>query len=90
MKFLFTLFLLINKIIYLSGYIVLPIELLKKENIISPYSPNSPKDIIYNEQCNSFITELEIGTPPQKIPFLVTMKTDDFVISSINPMKKML
>ena len=88
MKFLFTIFLLINKIIYLSGYIVLPIELLKKENIISPYSPNSPKDIIYNEQCNSFITELEIGTPPQKIPFLVTMKTDDFVISSINPMKK--
>ena len=88
MKFLFTLFILIKKIIYLNGYIVLPIELLKKENIKSPYSPNSPKDIIYYEQCNSFITELEIGTPPQKIPFLVTMKTDDFVISSINPMKK--
>ena len=77
-----------RQIFYIRSYIVLPIETLKKENYKSSYTPNSPKDIISNEYCSSFFTELEIGTPPQKIPFLVKMKTNDYVITSIHPMTK--
>ena len=88
MNYYFLFFILMKKIIYLNCYIVLPVETLKKENYISPYTPNSPKDIIYCEYCNPIITELEIGTPPQKIPFLIQMKTNDFVVTSINPMNK--
>lgn len=87
MNIFFFLFIL-KKIIYLNGYIVLPISTLQKENYISPYSPNSPQGIIYFEHCNSFITEIDIGNPRQKIPFLVEMKTNDFVVTSVNPMNK--
>ena len=76
------------KLFYISSYIFLPIEALKKENYKSPYKPNSPQDIIYGEYCSSFFTEIEIGAPPQKIPLLVKMKTNDYIISSINSMDK--
>ena len=82
-------FLWLKQIFYINSYIVLPIETLKKENYKSTsYTPNSPKDIIYNEYCSSFFTEIEIGTPPQKIPLLVKMKTNDYIITSIHPMDK--
>ena len=82
-------FLWLKQIFYINSYIVLPIETLKKENYkSSPYTPNSPQDIIYNEYCSSFFTEIEIGTPPQKIPLLVKMKTNDYIITSIHPMDK--
>ena len=82
-------FLWLKQIFYINSYIVLPIETLKKENYKSTsYTPNSPQDIIYHEFCSSFFTEIEIGTPPQKIPLLVKMKTNDYIITSIHPMDK--
>ena len=88
MNYFLLFFILMKQIIYLNGYIVLPIETLRNENYISPYTPNSPRDIIYSEYCSPIFTELEIGNPRQKIPFLIQMKTNDFVVASINPMKK--
>ena len=78
-----------KQIVYINNYVVLPIETLKKENYkSSPYRLNSPKDIIYSEYCSSFFTEIEIGTPAQKIPLLVKMKTNDYIVASINSMEK--
>ena len=82
------LFLLMRQILYINNYIVLPIYTLNKENYISTYKLNSLKDIMATEYCSSIFTELEIGTPRQKIPLLVKMKTNDYVITSINPMNK--
>lgn len=79
--------LLLKQIFYISSYIVLPIETLKKENYKS-YRLNYTQDIIYSEYCSSFFTEIDIGTPSQKIPFLVKMKTNDYIISSIHSMEK--
>ena len=82
------LFLLMKQILYINNYIVLPIYTLNKENYISTYKLNSLQDIMATEYCSSIFTELEIGTPSQKIPLLVKMKTNDYVITSINPMSK--
>ena len=82
------LFLIMKQIFYINNYIVLPIYTLKRENYISPYELNSVKDIISTEFCSSLYTELEIGNPPQKIPLLVKMKTNDYVVTSIHPMIK--
>ena len=61
---------------------------MKKENYKSLYTPNSFQDRIYTEHCSPFFTDLEIGTPPQKIPLLVKLKTNDFVITSVHPSEK--
>ena len=58
---------------------------MKKENYKSLYDQNSVQDRIYSEHCSPFFTELEIGTPPQKIPLLVKLKTNDYVITSVHP-----
>ena len=77
-------FLFIKSITYIYNYIVLPIDTLKRENYKTLYPKNSPRDIISNEYFNSFFTELEIGTPSQKIPLLVKVKTNDYVITSMH------
>ena len=83
------LFFLLKQIIYINNYIVLPIETLKKENYkLSSYEKNSPNDTIYFEYCSSLYTELEIGSPPQKIPMLVKIKSNDFIIGSVHPMSR--
>ena len=84
----FLLILFLEKITDILNYIVLPIHTMKKENYKSLYSPNSLKDRIYSEHCSPFFTELEIGTPPQKIPLLVKFKANDYVITSIHPSEK--
>jgi hypothetical protein len=61
---------------------------MKKENYKSLYTRNSFQDRIYTEHCSPFFTELEIGTPPQKIPLLVKFKTNDYVITSVHPSEK--
>ena len=80
--------LFLEKITDIFNYIVLPIHTMKKENYKSLYSPNSIKDRIYSEHCSPFFTELEIGTPPQKIPLLVKFKLNDYVITSVHPSEK--
>ena len=67
-------------------YIVLPIELLPKENYKSEYDLNSPKDIMSKEFISSYYTELEVGDPSQKIPILIKQKTNDYIITSSNPL----
>ena len=77
----------LERIVYIFNYIVLPIYTLKKENYKSLYTPNSLQDRIYTDHCSPFFTELEIGTPSQKIPLLVKFKTNDYVITSVHPSK---
>ena len=62
-------------------YIVLPVELLPKENYKSEYDLNSPKDIMSKEFISSYYTELEVGDPSQKIPILIKQKTNDYIIT---------
>lgn len=81
------LFLILFLINSLFCYIVLPLEILPKENYFSKYELNSPKDIISKELISSFFTELEIGTPSQKIPILIKQKIDDYVITSSHQLK---
>ena len=72
---------------YISSYITLPLYTLNNENIISPYFPNSIEDIIFGEYVSPFYTVIEIGSPPQKIPLLIELKTNDFVITSVHKME---
>lgn len=75
-------FLFLFKIKYLYSYIVLQIDTLSIDNYKSIYEPNSPKDKISKDFISTFFTELEIGTPIQKIPMLIKMKINDYVITS--------
>ena len=84
----FLLLIFLEKLIYIYSYIVLPVDTIKQENIISSYSPNSPKDIMYREHCSPLFAELEIGTPPQKIPLLIKMKEIDYMITSVHKEEK--
>lgn len=84
--FFFSTIIFHNKV-YIFSYITLPLDTLKKENILTPYLPNTIEDKIYEEYCSPFFTEIEIGTPPQKIPLLIELKTNDFVITSVNKMQ---
>ena len=82
------LLILLEKLIYIYSYIVLPVDTIKQENIKSLYSPNTPKDIIYREHCSPLFTEIEIGTPTQKIPLMIKMKEIDYIITSVHQEKK--
>lgn len=68
-------------------YIVLPVQLLPKENYKSEYDLNTPKDIMSKEFISSYYTELEVGIPSQTIPILIKQKTNDYIITSINPLE---
>ena len=70
------------------NYIVLPIDTLSRDNYKNYYTENSHKDIMLSEYRSTFFTELEVGSPQQKIPFLVNMRTNDFVITSVHKMEK--
>ena len=87
-SFIFFQLILIFEFIYIkSSYITLPLDTLKKVNILSPYITNSIEDLMLAEYISPFFTEIEIGTPPQKIPLLIEIKTNDFVITSCYPME---
>ena len=70
----------------IHSYVVLPVNILPKENYKSDYEANSPKDIMLKEFITSFYTEYEIGTEPQKIPMIIKQKINDYVVTSANPM----
>ena len=80
----FLLLIFLDIIIYIYNYIVLPVDTINKENIKSLYYPNSPQDIIYREHCSPLLAELEIGTPTQKIPLLIKIKENDYIITSVH------
>ena len=67
-------------------YIIFNLELLPKENYKTLYELNSPKDIISKELISSYFTEIELGTPFQKIPLIIKPKIADYVITSIHQM----
>lgn len=46
----------------IHSYVVLPVNILPKENYKSDYEANSPKDIMLKEFITSFYTEYEITT----------------------------
>lgn len=79
-------FLLALNLNSIHSYVVLPVNILPKENYKSDYEANSPKDIMLKEFITSFYTEYEIGTEPQKIPMIIKQKINDYVVTSANPM----
>jgi hypothetical protein len=84
----FLLLIFFEKLINIYNYIVLPVDTINQENIISLYSPNSPQDIIYREHCSPLFAELEIGTPTQKIPLIIKIKENDYIITSVHQENK--
>ena len=80
----FTSVLIIFQINFIYNYIVLPIGILHKENYILFNKQDSLKDIIFSEYYTSLFTELNIGTETQKIPLLIELRTNDFLITSIH------
>ena len=85
--FLFELLIILNEFVYIKSYIILPLDTVKPENIISPYIPNSVEDLMFTEYVSAFYTEIEIGSPTQKIPLLIEIRSNDFVITSIYKME---
>ena len=85
--FLFELLIILNEFVYIKSYIILPLDTVKPENIISPYIPNSVEDLMFTEYVSPFYTEIEIGSPTQKIPLLIEIRSNDFVITSIYKME---
>ena len=78
------LFHLINAI---SNYVVLPIQTLPKENYISFNESDALEEAIFSEYYTSLYTELDIGTEPQKIPLLIEVRTNDYLITSIHQLE---
>ena len=74
--------LLIN---YIYCTIVLPLDTLPRENYELTYDINSPKDIMDQENRNSFFTTFEIGFPVQKVPLIIKPKLNYYVITSVFP-----
>ena len=66
---------------------VLPIQTLPKENYISFNESNSLEDVIFSECYTALYTELDIGTKPQKVPLLIEVRTNDYLITSIHQLE---
>jgi hypothetical protein len=87
LNILYIIYIFLIKITKITSYVSLPIYTLNKENLISKNIPNSVEDLFFGEYCSPLYTEIEVGYPSQKIPLLVEIKTNDFVITSINKME---
>ena len=81
-------FLFLSNTLFLIHYfyctIVLPIETLPRENYKLTYEINSTKDIMDQENRNSFFTIFEMGVPVQKVPLIIKPKTNFYTITSFN------
>lgn len=84
-SFLIIFLLFINYINYLYCNIVLPLDILPRENYKLLYDINSPEDIIDKENRISFFTTYEIGLPLQKVPLIIKAKKNFYMITSIYP-----
>ena len=69
---------------YMTNYIILPIKTLPKENYILYDKQNHLKEIIFSEYYASLFTELYIGKEKQRVPLLIEVKTNDFLVTSIH------
>ena len=78
------------KIIFLSfinqffSKIVLPIEILPRENYLLIYPPNTPQDVIDSQNRNTYYTIFQLGSPIQKVPLLIKPKSNLYLITSAN------
>ena len=70
---------------YLNCIIVLPVDTLPRDNYISTYNKNSPKDIMDQRNKNTFYTTFEIGSPVQKVPLLIKPRKNFYTITSVYP-----
>lgn len=68
-------------------YVVLPINILPKNNYISKNATNTsnnPAEIMYKQFFTPLITYLYIGTPPKKIYLLIKPKKNFFIVNTQN------
>ena len=70
---------------YIYSIIVLPLDTLPRDNYVLIYDINSPKDIMDQQNRNSFFTTFEIGFPVQKVPLIIKPKLNYYVITSVFP-----
>lgn len=83
-NFIFSKIIFFSFINHILSKIILPIELLPKENYKIAYSQNSICDMIDSEMRNSFYTIFKIGSPLQKVPLIINPKSDLFFINNQN------
>ena len=66
------------------SFIVLPIDTLPRENYKLSSDNNPHNDYINSQYQSIFFTELEMGTPSQKIPLLLKTEVSSYIVTSIN------
>ena len=83
-NFIFLKILVLSFINHIFSKIVLPLDLLPRENYKLIYPQNSPADIIDTENRKSFYTIFQIGYPIQKVPLIIKPTSNLYIITSIS------
>ena len=83
-NFIFVKIIVLTFINHIFSKIVLPIQLLPRENYRLIYPQNSPSDIIDNENRKTFYTIFQIGNPIQRVPLLIKPTSDKYLITNIS------
>ena len=83
-NFIFVKIIVLTFINHIFSKIVLPIQLLPRENYRLIYPQNSPSDIIDNENRKTFYTIFQIGNPIQRVPLLIKPISDKYLITNIS------
>lgn len=84
-KFYIPILLLSINLVY--SYVVLPINILPKENYFTNSEMSQTQKIISQEFASTFYTKIAIGTPEQNIPLLIKPKSYGFFITSSVPLE---
>jgi len=84
-KFYIPILLLNINLIY--SYVVLPINILPKENYLTSPEMSQTQKFISQEFESGFYTKMELGTPEQEIPLLIKPKSYGLFVSSNTPVE---
>ena len=74
----------------IKSFLLFPIEYIDSKHYkftSNNYNIKNPEEIIQEIFYKNIITKIEIGNPPQTIPFFIKTNDDIFQIASINPSK---
>ena len=82
-NFIFLKIIIFSFINHIFSIIVLPFEILPRENYKLIYPENSPNDIIDTENRQSLYTIFKIGSPEQRVPLLINPTSNLYFINNI-------